>query len=328
MAISTTSTTSAAISQYWEKMALNKLEAETPFYALGWKDTVVPGGNGKVVNWTRFPLASADTTPATEGVPVTSETLSATNISATLQQYVSAVSFSDVLQEETFIEGGMEEQAATYVSQKLRYTINALILAQLDSSTVTAGSNLLAPLTTTGGDVIANITSSDTLTAADLRRVRAKLANANVPKWKGDKYAFVVHTSCEFDIRSQSAAGSYLDLLKQSDSGIKELKQGLMGDIFGLSIYSSSLNSSGADGSGGETVFYNYAFGDQAVGIAELRGKRMQVLRAKGQASTFDPAAQIGGSVAYNTLFTCKNLSEGTTSATSRVIRVGAASAL
>jgi N4-gp56 family major capsid protein len=329
MAISTTSTTAQAISAYWHKMALNKLEAETPFYNLGWKDTVVPGGQGKAITWVRFPLAAASLSAATEGVPVTPTTLTAANLTATLVQYVSAVSFSDILQEETFVEGGMEEQAATYIAQQLRYTINGLILAELDASTVTAGGNLLAPLTVVAGTII-GITASDTLTAADLRRARARLANANVPKWKGDKYAFVIHTAVEFDVRSQSAAGSYLDLQKYTESGIKDIKTGLVGDIFGLSIYSSSLNTTGADGAGGLTVYYNYAFGDQAVGVAELRGKRMQIIRKKGgnPGNTYDLADQIGGAVAYNTVFVAKNLSEGTSSALSRVIRYGAASAL
>ena len=118
--------------------------------------------------------------------------------------------------------------------------------------------------------------------------------------------------------------------MKYTESGIKDIKTGLVGDVFGLSVYSSSLNSSGPDGAGGITVYYNYAFGDQALGIAELRGKRMQIIRKKGgnPSNTYDLADQIGGAVAFNTVFCAKNLSEGTTSSTVRIIRQGAASAL
>lgn len=329
MATSTTLNSSAAISQYWHKVALDKLEAETHLYKMGWKDTVVPGGNGKVVNWVRFPLAAADTTPAVEGSPVAPETLTSSNITTTLQQYVAAVAFSDVLQEETFVEGGMEEQAATYIAQKLKYTIDALCRTEVNSSTVTAGSNLLAPLSVSGG-AISSIVAGSTLTGADVRRLRARLANANVPKFNGDKYVLIIHTAVEYDLRSESGAGSYLDLNKYTESGVKDIKAGLVGDIFGVSIYSSSLMPSGPDGSGGVTVYYSYAFGDESLGIAQLRGKRMEIIRKKGgdAGNTYDLANQIGGAVAYNTLFAVKNLSEGTTASTSRIIRQGAASAL
>jgi len=163
MATTTTLNSSAAISQYWKKIALDKLEAETHLYKMSWKNEV-PSGNGKIINWVRFPLASADTTPAVEGSPVAPETLSSTNFNATMQQYVAAVSFSDVLQEETFVEGGMEEQAATFIAQKLKYTIDALCRAEINSTTVTAGSNLLAPLSVSGG-AISSIVAGSTLTS-------------------------------------------------------------------------------------------------------------------------------------------------------------------
>lgn len=327
MSVSTTITTSDAISQYWHKKTLNKLEAETHLYTLGWKDTVVPGGNGKTVNWVRFPLAAADVNASVEGVPIVPETLTANNISTTLVQYVAAVSFSDVLQEETFIEGGMEEAAAEFIAQKLKYTIDALNRSEINSTTTSSGNNLFTPLSD-NTDIISGITPSDVLVAADLRRARSNLANKNVPKFTGEKYAFIIHTACEFDVRSQSAAGSFLDLLKQSDSGIKDIKAGLVGDIFGLSIYASSLMPSALDGTANIRTFKNYAFGEQALGIAELRGKRMEIIRKKGgdSGNTYDLANQIGGAVAYNTVYAVKNLSESASNA--RILRIAAASAL
>ncbi len=328
MATTTTLNSSAAISQYWKKIALDKLEAETHLYKMSWKNEV-PSGNGKIINWVRFPLASADTTPAVEGSPVAPETLSSTNFNATMQQYVAAVSFSDVLQEETFVEGGMEEQAATFIAQKLKYTIDALCRAEINSTTVTAGSNLLAPLSVAGG-AISSIVAGSTLTASDVRRLRARLANANVPAFKMEKYVLIIHTAVEYDLRSESGAGSYLDLNKYTESGVKDIKAGLVGDIFGVSIYSSSLMPSGPDGSAGVTVYYSYAFGEQSLAVAELGKGRMNIIRKKGgdPGNTYDLANQIGGAVAYNTIFAAKNLSEGTTVSTSRIIRQGSSSAL
>lgn len=327
MAVSTTITTANAISQYWHKKALNKLEAEAVFYKLGWKDVVAPG-NGKTVNWVRFPLATEDTTEAVEGVPVVPESLTAANLSTTLRQYVAAVSFSDVLQEETFVEGGMEEAAAEFIAQKLKYTVDALNRAEINSTCTTSGSNLYT-VATEGTDTVASIAAGDQIAASDLRRMRAILANRNVPKYDGDRYAMVIHTTVEYDIRSATAAGEWMEILKRTESGIKDLsKDSIVGDIFGLSIYSSSLVTSAADGAAGATVYYNVVMGKEALGISELRGKRMEIIRKKGgdSGNTYDLANQIGGACAYNTVYAAKNLSES--AANARILRLASSTDL
>jgi N4-gp56 family major capsid protein len=329
MSTTTTLTTSAAISQYWEKEALKKLTAETPLYGTAWKKSI-PNGNGLALNFIRFNLATADVTPAVQGAPVAPETLNGNLVQATMQQYVSAVAFSDVLDETNFVQGGMEEAALEYITQKMKYSVQALLQAEVTSSCTTAGSNLYAPLTVSGG-AIGSIVAADVLKAGDLRRAWGILANRNVPKYGGEKFVGHLHTASAYDIKSQTSAGEYLDVMKRTESGIGNIKKGLIGDIFGLSLYESSLMPTANDGSGSIKVYRNFFHGEESLGFSELSSQKMKIIRKRGGSSTntYDLADQIGGSVAYKFVACAKNMSDSpVTSTNQRVIVIGAASAL
>lgn len=323
MALSTTSTTSAVIMQWFEKKALGRLVQDTHLYNLSWKRTLETG-RGKTVTWVRFGVQAGNTTPIVEGALVSPTTVTASNVTATLNQYGEVFAASDLLQDTSVTP--MEEALQDQATQALAYTVDAVIRAEVDSSCVTFGTNLFAA---NGAASIAAITSSDTLKAADLRKQVARLAKQSVPKFDGERYAALISASQGYDIRSETGSGSFLTLAQQSDAGIKMIsedsktinkKKGLVGELFGLSIYESSLQP--VVNNGTVDVHYAYFFGDESLASVGLTSQNMQLFRKKPAQGTYDVLEQIGMAVGYKTYFAAKNLSE---SGKARILVMGSA---
>jgi N4-gp56 family major capsid protein len=311
MAINTSANTSAVIMSWFEKKTLSRLVQETHLYNLSWKRTLETG-RGKTVTWVRFGVQNGNTTPIVEGNLVAPTTVSASNVTASLQQYGEVFAASDLLNDTSVTP--MEEALQDQATQALAYTVDAVIRAEVDSSCQTFNTNLFAA---NGAASIAAITSGDTLKAADLRKSVARLAKQSVPKFDSSKYVAVISASQGYDVRSETAAGSFLTLAQQSDSGIKMISEdaktinktkGLIGELFGLAIYESALQP--VVNNGTVDVHYAYFFGDESLASVNLSSQNMQLFRKKPAAGTYDPLEQIGMAVGYKAFFASKNLSE------------------
>jgi N4-gp56 family major capsid protein len=303
MAISTSINNSAVIMQYFKRKALDRLVQKTHLYALGFKNTL-PTESGKSITWVRFGLQAAATTPLVEGALVTPTNVTSSNLTANLLQYGAVFAASDILVDVsvTPMEEALQEQA----SQSMAYTIEALIRAEVDSSCVTAGTNLFTP-STVANNVIANITATDVLKAVDVRRAVGRIKRNAVPLFDGNKIAMVVHTSQAVDLRSESGVGGFLDLVKQASNSIGSLEAGLVGGIFGASIYETALQP--VINNGTTDVYYAYAFGDNSLGVCDLESQNMKTFRKGPQKTgTYDTLEQIGTSLGWKAMFAAKNL--------------------
>lgn len=324
MAISTSINNSATIMQWYEKKALNRLVQETHLYNLSWKRTLETG-RGKTVTWVRFGVQPGSAgSPIVEGSLVAPTNVSSANVTASLLQYGEVFSASDILNDTSVTP--MEEALQDQSTQALSYTVDGVIRAEVMGSCTTFGLNLYAP-----GSVasIAAIGNTDVLTAQDLRAAVARLAGQSVPKFNGEKYAAVVSTGQGYSIRSETGVGSFLTLNQQNPAGIEIItedattinkKKGLIGEVFGLSIYESSLQP--VINNGTTNVNYAFFFGDESLAAVGLTSQNMSLFRKKPAPGTYDPLEQIGMAVGYKTFYASKNLSE---SGKARVIVTGSA---
>jgi len=324
MAISTSVNNSALIMQWFERKALDRLVQDTHLYNLSWKKTLGPA-SGKSVTFIRFGVQTGSTTALVEGSLVAATNVSSANVVASLQKYDQVFSASDLLMDVS--ETPMEEVLQDQATQAMSYSVDALIRTEVMSSCTTFGLNLFAG---NAAASIAAVGAGDVLLAADLRKAVARLANASVPKFEGEKYAAVISAFQGYNVRSETNAGAFLLLAQQSDAGIKIItedaktinkKKGLVGELFGLSIYESSLQPVINNG----TVDVNYAFffGDSSLASVSLTSQNMELFRKKaGNSGTYDPLEQIGSIVGYKMTYACKNLSE---TGKARVIVVGSA---
>lgn len=324
MAISTSVNQSALIMQWFEKKALTRLIQETHLYNVSWKRTLETG-RGKTVTWVRFGVQAGNTTPLVEGALVTPSNVTSTNITATLYQYGEVFAASDILKDTSVTP--MEEALQDQATQAMAYTVDALLRNEVMSTCTTFGSNLFAA---NGAASIAAIAANDYLTAADLRKQVARLAKTNVVKFDGEKYFAIVSASQGYSLRSETAAGAFLDLVKRDAAGIKMISEdsltinktrGLIGDLFGLSLYESSLQPVVSNGT--TNVNYAFFFGDESLASVSLSSQNMQLFRKGPAPGTYDTLEQIGSSVGYKMFYAAKNLSEST--ALSRILVMGSA---
>ncbi len=326
MAINTSSNSQAAIREFWETKSIEKMIAPTQIYEASWKKTM-NNGNGPVINWVRFPIAAADTTPNPEGTIPTPEAMPPSNVTATLQQYVHGVTFSDLLKLETYVEGGMEEQALEYVTQKMNYTTQTLASTEITSSTTTFGTNVYAG---NGAASLAAITTADTLKAADIRRMSSTLSKNNAKKFEDKWWKAFINSWSAFDLKSETGTGSFLELSKYTIPGKEDIDNGLVGNIWQTKIFETSLLPTEAVGAGGAITGYNNFFlSDAALGSVVLQGRNFKILRTGGNGDNTDfynYAATIGGAVAANYSIVFKNLTNAAEG--QRILRVVAASAL
>ncbi len=312
MSIATTGTLSATIMQWFEKKALSRLIQVTHLYTLTWKRTLETG-RGKSVTWVRFGVQPGNTTPLTEGVLVSPTTVSAGNITTNLFQYGEVFTSSDLLTDTsvTPMEEAMQDQA----TNALAYTVDGVIRNEVMSSCTTLNSNLFVASTAT---TVAGLGLGDVMTATDLRLAAGRLARNNVPKFDGELYAAVISSEQGFSIRSQTSAGGFLDLLQRSDEGINIIdedgktinkKKTLLGKLFGLAIYESSLQPKINNGT--VDVNYGFFFGDESLASVALSSQNMEMIRrGPSTQGPYDPLSQIGSTVGYKSYFSAKNMSE------------------
>ncbi len=327
MSIATTGNNSATIMQWFEKKALNRLVQETHLYSLSWQRTL-DDGRGKTQTFIRFGVQPGSAgSPIAEGTLVAPTNVSSMNVTVTLLQYGEVFSATDVLNDTSVTP--MEEALQDQSTQALAYTVENVIISEVMGSCTTFGLNLFAGSSAVS---IAAITGASVLVAQDLRKAVARLAAQSVPKFAGQKYAALVTPGQGYSIRSETGVGAFLTINQQNPAGIEIITEdattanktkGLIGEIFGLSIYESSLLPSISNGT--VNVDYGFFFGDESLAATNLASQNMELFREKPASGTYDPIKQIGMAVGYKTMFGAKNLSEP---GKARIIVVGSAASL
>lgn len=229
-----------AIAVYYDRMLLDRLEFMLHFDQFGDKKKL-PKTSGNEIKFTRYTNFAANTTPITEGTTPSGLTLASTQISAIPLQYGDFVSLSDYLIAEAIdpvIEGALDVlsyRAALSIDTIIRNTISG------------AGTNQFS------GAATSEATVSAVMTASEVRRAVYKLKNV-AARPIGTDYVGIIHPAQSFDLQSDSAVGSWLDLNKYTTTG--PLYKGEIGKIYGCRfVESQNVRKDTGAGSGGVDVY-------------------------------------------------------------------------
>ena len=314
MAVSTTSTNSANLHSYYEKKLLVTAEPRLVYQPLGKKQRL-PKGLGTQVKWLRYSTISESTTPLTEGTVPSEIAFTTANVTASISQYGQYSKISDLLSD-VAIDPVLENLSERF-GVAMAKTIEALIIAELDSgSFVQRVNDRAADVNIVAGDVL----NHKELIEAMIRQKRDFIG----PHESGD-YIAVVHPLSEYDLKSDSQAGAWLDLHKYNDE--RPLLNGEFGRMYGMRFLVSDKNTSQVDaGSGGTVdVFSSYLIGEEAYGVVMLNGDAMRmIIKRHGSAGASDPLDQFA-TVGYKIHgYATKYLDSGS----KRVIRIKSSSAL
>ncbi len=298
------STGSAGLSHlaavWYRRKSLDRLQKKFLFRE-ACMDDMLPKMSGKTIQWYRYTNLGASTTPTTEGTVGTSQVLTSKIVSATVSQYTSFITVSDLLKD-TAIDPIVTE-SASLLGYQGGLTVDTLTRTVIDS--VNSGCSLSLQGTYAK--------------TADLRNAVAQLTAVDVEPMDADNLFFVIaHPFVQYDIVNDPSAGGYSDTWKYTDPSGTDLVQGnttrgqMRKAIAGCKVVTSTNVKVTA---GTPNLYRMYVVGKNAIGAVDLEGRgpnkvvdptkqRFAVKVIQGGNNIADPEGVIGAAVSYNFVYT------------------------
>ena len=293
---------SAEMKTFYDMTLIDEASANLVHDQFGQKRPI-PKNGGKTIEFRKFsPLAKA-TTPLTEGVTPSGNSLTVTNITATVQQYGDFIVQSDVL-ELTALDNTILE-ATKLLGRQAGATLDTVVRNVLQAGTnVTYCPKLAADGTETAVTSRAGLDATAQLTVDVVNQVVAKLRAQNAPTING-KYVAIIHPYVAYDLMRDPA---WIDAHKYAQP--ENLYEGELGEIGGVRFVQSTEAKvyTGTGCPSGLAVFGSLFFGDGAYGVTEIEGGGLEtIVKQKGSAGTADPLNQ-RSSVGWKALKTAELL--------------------
>lgn len=194
MATTTSSTLSSVVKTAYDRLLYYDLRSQPTFDMVADVKPALQAMPGNVVTWTIMSNLAAATSTLSESTDITPVTLATTQVSATLNEYGNGVELSAFLRATGFID--VDEGTLNVLGYNLADSIDQVAVATLDAGTNVRYSQ--------GATARNNVTSADTIQAADILYTTAKLRGGKaVPKKQGYYVAFI-HPDVSYDLRSQT----------------------------------------------------------------------------------------------------------------------------
>ncbi|MDD6644269.1 MAG: N4-gp56 family major capsid protein [Faecousia sp.] len=278
---------SAEMKTFYDMTLIDEASANLVHDQFGQKRPI-PKNGGKTIEFRKFsPLAKA-TTPLTEGVTPSGNSLTVTNITATVQQYGDFIVQSDVL-ELTALDNTILE-ATKLLGRQAGATLDTVVRNVLQAGTnVTYCPKLAADGTETAVTSRAGLDATAQLTVDVVNQVVAKLRAQNAPTING-KYVAIIHPYVAYDLMRDPA---WIDAHKYAQP--ENLYEGELGEIGGVRFVQSTEAKvyTGTGCPTGLAVFGSLFFGEGAYGVTEIEGGGLEtIVKQKGSAGTADPLNQ------------------------------------
>jgi N4-gp56 family major capsid protein len=295
--LTSTSSLSAKMAVYYERMMLDRLRASLVFHDLGDKKPL-PRNSGKIVQWFRRTDLAGNTATLTEGTVPTAIGLSATSISAQLSQYGDFTQTSDLIQM-TSIDNEIEAAVDT-LSWRAAQTVDLLDRAILDAGTNVKYGGSKTALSATA--------SADVLNAAEVRKGVLNLKASNAQPLDGGYYVWVIHPQNAYDLQSDTASGGWVNANTYVDT--TGIKNGEIGRLGGARFVETTQVASTTTGtSGSANVYSTHLLAKGAFGVVDFDGGVNVYVKKSGPQDTSNPLDQYA-TVGYKITYANKMLDE------------------
>lgn len=295
--LTTTSSLSAKMAVYYDRMMLDRLRATLVFHGLGTAKNL-PANSGKIVQWFRRTDLAGNTSTLTEGTVPTAIGLSATSISAQLAQYGDYTQTSDLIQM-TSIDNEIEAAVDT-LSWRAAQTVDLLDRGVLD-----AGTNIKY-----GGSktALSATASADVLNGSEVRKGVLTLKNSNAQPFEGGYYVWVIHPQNSYDLQGDTASGGWVNANTYVDTtGIKNGEVGRFGGARFVETTQVSSTTTGTSGSA--NVYSTHLLAKGAFGVVNFDGGTHIYVKKSGEQDTSNPLNQYA-TVGYKITYANKMLDE------------------
>ena len=280
---------------YYDKQLLETAKTQRVYQMYGQKRNI-PRNSGKKVEFRVWNLFDPDAVVnLTEGVTPDSQDLSQSNLEATIAQYGAFVEYSDLLDLTAYDE--VVDATAEMLGEQIGIFLDHLTR---DAMCLTTNKQFA------GGRVAAaNLTSSDKLTVAEIRKaVRTLKKNKARPFTNGRRGHFICicDPDATYDLQSDSL---WQDVSKYSNA--EQIYSGEIGRLFGVVFVESTegkvdLHTASTPVNSSVDVHHTLIFGADAYGLIDIDGSGTMEIIAKpvGSSGSLDPLNQrgtIGGKV-------------------------------
>lgn len=261
MAAQTTTGLSQEAQTYYEKKFLARAEYEYIFDK-GAQMRTQPKNGGDVVRFTRHTPLATVTTALTQGTNPSEVNLTATNVSAQLAEYGSAVKISRFLTLNGIDRENKEK--IEVVGQNMGETLDELVRNELfTGATVRFQAAKTALSALSASDVIK--VKDLQLAVRDLKTNKARRFQSNVAPWMGK-----LSPASVYDLQQDT---TFVNVDSYQNGTM--IYTGEVGKISGVRLLESPNAKSEAGGA--TTVYSNFVHGSEAFGAIDLEGDKPQV---------------------------------------------------
>ena len=270
----------------------------------------IPQNSGtSTIKFRRYGNLTAATTALTEGVTPAGSSMSVTDITATVAQYGDFVTYSDVVSYES--KDAVLTEFAEVLGDQAGDTLD-----QLARDVMAAGTTV----TYVGQSARASITTSDLITATEVRKAVRTLKNNKARRITrmiaastgiatepvAPAYIGIVHPSTTYDLQDETG---WVPVEKYSSAmSTMEGEVGKIGDV----RFIETPNAKVFAGAGASSidVYATLIMGAEAYGISRISGASLQnIVKPLGSAGSADPLDQ-RGTTGWKATFVAKILND------------------
>uniref|UniRef100_A0A6H2A1J5 Putative capsid protein n=1 Tax=viral metagenome TaxID=1070528 RepID=A0A6H2A1J5_9ZZZZ len=256
MAIGTTTTTAAALKNYWHDFFLENLYADLAMKGLT-KTTKVSKNQGKVCWWVGVSKINPIGAALSEGQDPTARSSAASRISGTLAEYGNLIKNSRLFMDVSI--DGTKEQIMKDLAKDAAKTLDDTVLAK-----AIAGSNVIY---SAGKLHRSDMVKAATATIKDIRKAVRLLQLSSVPRFSDGYYVGLAHPDIAYDLQSDSA---WQDIVKYRDSVKYDIPNEL-GRIWGVRFaLAPTIPILTNSGSANADLYRTMVFGPDYMGQSEL----------------------------------------------------------
>lgn len=263
MSVQTTTTLSAEMLQYLEKVFLERSEAAT-IHSEGAQKKTLGKNMGTTVSFTKRTPFTAATTALIEGENPSEVGITSSKVTATLRGYGAWTKISSLLYN-TSIDRQAKE-TVEMMSQNAGETIDALVRNVLHAGATVQFAN--------GKSTLTGITDDDVLTVKEVKKAVRALKKNNAPVFEDGYYLGKVGPDTAYNLMDDAA---WIDAQKYTAR--KELYKGEIGSLHKVRFIEASSNQKTESSS--KTVYSNFIHGKEAFGVVDLSGEGLKKLIVK-----------------------------------------------
>lgn len=279
-----TSTLSIEMKTYYSDYLIDNAVPKLVHDQFGQKHPI-PKNGGKTIEFRKYSPLAKLTTPLQEGVTPDGQSLTVTNVTATVAQYGGYVTLSDVLLL-TAIDNNLV-QATKLLGNQAGATLDTITREVLNGGTNVIYSGGVASRTAlTGGSATAG--DNCYLTVDDIKKAVRALKNQNANKID-DSFVAIIHPDVAYDLTNDPAwvnPHEYVDT--------ENIYSGEIGRIAGVRFVETTEAKIWAKaGASSRAVYSTLVLGENAYGVTEVSGGGLQhIVKQLGSAGTADALDQ------------------------------------